>query len=37
MIRQTVTITEEQSKWLKVKHINLSALVRDAIKEEMSK
>jgi len=37
MIRKTITIEDEMADWLKDRHINLSSLVRDKIKEEMKK
>lgn len=37
MKKKTITIREDQEKWLKTFHINLSRLVQDAIDKEMEK
>jgi hypothetical protein len=35
MKRKTITIREDQAKWVVEKHINLSRFVQDKIDEEM--
>ncbi len=37
MKRKTITIREDQAKWIAEKYINLSRLVQDKIDEEMKK
>jgi len=37
MIRKTITIREDQGKWIRQKHINLSRFVQAKIDEEMKK
>lgn len=37
MLKKTITIDDDQGKWLDKYHINLSKLVRDLLKKEIER
>lgn len=37
MQRKNITLTDEQAKWIRETHLNLSRFVQDKLKEEMNK